>query len=221
MGFLGNLFGGEPEYGEITKTFQYNKTKEDYKNWFSKTPPWPKLESKIIDVIINRCFGNQMFEVFVHVSMQAQIIEKYDSNIKRLAQVLKEPSDEVIFSAINQELLHASASSVKRFGEIMDKGKSVSNEKELKKLMVIWVDSAESAIFIDPMYTPGYLQLALYNKLTNKPDKAKFYCLKGLEKLEEERNSPMALVMLKSEVLNYAESLKEREAGLKDLLRTL
>ena len=52
-----------------SKPFYKNKTREEFIEWFSKAKYWNKLNSKIINAIIDKFIGDPLaFEVFIHTS---------------------------------------------------------------------------------------------------------------------------------------------------------
>jgi hypothetical protein len=74
MSLFSRLFGGSAltsnHAGVEVRPRQFvdNTSISDYARWFADAPGWKDLDRRLINVLIERLYGNPMFEVFVHAS---------------------------------------------------------------------------------------------------------------------------------------------------------
>lgn len=211
------MFGGSPEYGQITKTFQFNKTKNDFFEWFKNNSAWKNLDPVILNAIIQTLYENPKFEVFVHVSMMANLIKEYKTTGKDLSNFEEYIKPTIIISRIVKILSKTTASCVKRVSEILANGHLLKREREFRKYHLIGIDTAESTIIIQPSFLPGYIQLGFLYRLISKNELSRNICNLGLAQVDELRKSPM----MDSKVLNLNEDLNESEKALLEILEMI
>jgi hypothetical protein len=55
------------------RPFHKNESKEQVAEWFAHVEPWSLLDPRLLRVLTERLYGNQMFELFVHASQNCGV----------------------------------------------------------------------------------------------------------------------------------------------------
>ena len=165
-----------------TKPFYKNKTRKDFIEWFSETKHWNKLNSKIINALIDKLIDDpNAFEVFVHVSGTCNLIS---NNYIPLSE---EPGDndiDLLFSFFALTLYNKGRMFQDKFIQGMKQTQQYN--KALSELYKMSLFSFESAIKLNEFCFGAYYQLAfLRGEVIQKYNEGIDYCQKGLEKIAE------------------------------------
>lgn len=201
-----------------SKPFYKNKTHEEFINWFAKTQNWNKLNSKIINTLIDKFIDDPLaFEVFVYTSETCNLIS---NNYIPLSEDSNQDM-EFLLSTFALTLYNTGALFRDQLIEKMKKGSQ--NDKELSRLLNLAQSSFESAAKLNEFCFGTYYQLAfLKGALLNKYDQGIEYCKKGLEKIkklesmDQNKFSHMQRASFDSIKENknlFSEAIKEYETG--------
>ena len=195
----------------FSRPFHKNETKADFREWFSKAPSWNTLDPRITDALVERLYGNPMFEVFVQLSWEADLIKQYAP----LAQSLGSGIVEELYGQINQILYRIGCSSLDRMIELMKSPQR--NEDALKQSYGIATDSFESSIELQASFLPAYVQLAVLKQIFNRDDEAREFCNRGLAEVEKLKKVPLP----SRPDMNLRASVDEIEIKLRAVLKDL
>lgn len=232
MGYRVNKSIANPSLGKqqekkLTRPFSENKTREEFREWLSIAPLWNRVDPKVIEAIIDKFFGNPMFEVFYHVSREADLIKLYiplsklfaPERIQKVYGQTHVETNSIVAEEVRGEIVKilykTGCSSCASFAKLV-KTTHVS-EVELKKYYGFAMDTLESAVNLQPTFFPAYAQLAILKHMVNKDDEAIKFCNLGLAKIEELKESPV----LRSEALNLGGVIEESETQFRALLKDL
>lgn len=173
MGLFGFLDKDKIDNENKSKPFHQNANDSERKDWFSRTRPWHKVDSEIIDALIGKYGNNPMFEVFVISSMENNLVKDYEA----IGQNNIEP--DVACSFISGILFKQGAQSSALVGDMFRSGKL--NERKLSKNYENAMNLLESSIVVDSNQISAYVQLAGLRSMLNKNGDALSYIRKGLE----------------------------------------
>ena len=209
MGFLKNLFGRKNQM----EPFPENQSDDEKSNWFQKTPPWDKVDKKIINAIIKKYKGNPMIVVFVVTSMKYNLIPMYCKYNN--SEYLDSP--EIICSLIAQTLYNLGSSSLKQMIALLD---DISRNQEKFKLHYSTVmDSLESCIILDENQVSAYSGLAMAKSILNKSEDVLKYAKQGLAVIQKIRESNVPFHLSKNEnIKNSMQTFEEIENNLNKLI---
>jgi len=184
MGLFGFLNKDNIDNENKTKPFHQNANDPERKDWFSRTRPWHKVDSGIIDALMGKYDNDPMFEVFVITSMENNLVNQYEN----LGQKNIEP--DVACSVISGILFKQGAQSSALVGDMFRSGKI--NERKLSKNYENAMNLLESSVIVDPNQINAYVQLAGLRGTLNKHEDALKYVRKGLEVIRriKEKNIP-------------------------------
>lgn len=159
-----------------TKPFHQNTSDSERKDWFSRTRPWHKVDSGIIDALIGKYGNDPMFEVFVVTSMENNLVKEYEA----LGQ--KNIGPNVACSVISGILIKQGAQSSALVGDMFRSGKI--NERIASKNYVNAMNLLESSVIVDSNQIYAYVQLAGLRGMLNKKEDALKYVRQGLEAIK-------------------------------------
>lgn len=191
----------------FSRPFHKNQTRADFKEWFAKAPGWDTLDPKIAEALIERLYGNPMFEVFVHLSREARLIGQYAA----LNGLLRNGTDEAFVGAINNILFRTGSASLELVVELM---RPSANQDELKKHYGFAADCFECAIELQPSFLHAYVQQAVLKHLFNRDDEARDLCNRGLVQAEILKKVPLP----SRPGMNLRGAVDEAEVRLRTLL---
>ena len=209
MGLLDLIFGRSAP--AFSRPFHKNQTKADFREWFSKAPSWSTLDPRITDALTDRLYGNPMFEVFVHLSWETDLVKQYAP----LAKLLEIGIAEALLGQINTILFRTGTASLERLIDLMKSPRQ--NQDALKKYYGFAQDSFECSIEIQPAFLHSYVQLAVLKHLFNHDDEARELCRKGLAQSEDLKKVPLPT----RPELNLRGAVDEAETKLRALLKDL
>jgi tetratricopeptide (TPR) repeat protein len=207
MGLFRFLSKDKIENENKSKPFHRNVNNSERKDWFSRTRPWHKVDSGIIDSLIRIYGDDPMFEVFVITSMENNLVKEYEV----LGRKDIEPN--VACSAISGILFKQGAKSSASVGDIFHSGKI--NERQLSKDYDNAMNLLESSVIIDPNQINAYVQLAGLRGMLNKKDDALKYIQHGLEAIRrlKDKNMPFHKSSIPG-IQNAAQHLDDTEKML-------
>lgn len=218
-GVLDRMFGGQG-FSSVPKTrgwrarpFFENKTKGEFVEWFSNVPPWNKLDTRIAEILIDRFGGDPIFEVFVHVSHERNLVPKYAA-LQSLVGV--DGGKFSICPRIAMILASAAEDSRSAIAMALKRG----NQNDLKKHYGHAVDALESAIKIEPNIALLYLQIATLKASIGKNEDARRFCKAGLERIQKLKSVPFHKSSIES-VRNARSDMEEIESDINALLSKL
>lgn len=199
--------------GWRARPFFENKTQEEFVEWFSNVPPWNKVDTRIIEMMTDRFGSNPLFEVFVHVSQERNLVPKYAALESLLGgnggSSAICPHVAMILSSAAEDSRAAIAAALKR-----------GNQNDIKKHYGHAVDALETAIQIEPNIALLYLQLATLKAMIGKNEDARRFCMAGLERIQKLRNVPFHKSSIES-VRNAHSDMEEIESHINALLSKL
>lgn len=164
-----------------SKPFYKNKTREEFIDWFAKAQNWNKLNSKIINILIDKFIDDPLaFEVFVYTSETCNLIS---NNYIPLSE---DSSQDMEFLLSTFALTLYNTGALFR-DQLIEKINEVSQKtKELSRLLNLAQSSFESAAKLDEFCFGTYYQLAfLKGALLNKYKQGIEYCNQGLAKIKK------------------------------------
>ena len=194
----------------FSRPFHKNQTRADFKEWFAKAPGWDTLDPKIAEALIERLYGNPIFEVFVHLSREARLIGQYEA----LNGLPGKGADEAFVGAINNILFRTGSASLELVVELM---RPSANQDELKKHYGFATDCFECAIELQPSFLHAYVQQAVLKHLFNRDDEARDLCNRGLVQAGILKKAPLP----SHHGMNLRSAVDEAEARLRTLLAEL
>ena len=209
MGLLNWMLGKSEQ--SFSRPFHKNETEADFREWFSKAPSWNALDPRITDALIDRLYGNPMFEVFVQLSWEADLVKQYAP----LAKSLESGIVEALYGQINQILYRTGCSSLDRVIDLMRSPQRTQDA--LKKPYGFAMDSFESSIELQPSFLPAYVQLAVLKHIFNRDDEAREFCNRGLAQVEELKKVPLP----SRPDMNFRGAVDETEMKLRAVLKDL
>jgi hypothetical protein len=210
VGFFNSLFGGKIENENSSKPFHMNSNPLERKVWFSRTRPWNRIDSKIIDALINRFGNNPMFEVFVVTSIEHNLVLRYEQ-LNKIDQ-----EEAVICSIIATMLCEVGTHSAKKM--IALHGDFQKNMKEVRKCYGIVRNTLETAIILDENQIAAYAYLSVVLGLIEKFDDGLKYARQGIAKIQEIRKSNVPFHLSDIDVINNAcETMDDIEKTLRKL----
>lgn len=195
----------------FSRPFHKNETEADFREWFSKAPSWNALDPRITDALIDRLYRNPMFEVFVHLSWEADLVKQYAPLYKSLESGIVE----AFYGQINQILYRIGCSNLDRVIDLMRLPQRT--EDVLKKPYGLAMDSFESSIQLQPSFLPAYVQLAILKHILGRDDEAREFCNRGLVQVEELKKAPLP----SGPDMNLRGAVEETEMKLRTLLKDL
>jgi len=184
MGLFGFLNKDKIDNENKSKPFHQNANDSERKDWFSRTRPWHKVDSGIIDALIGKYGNDPMFEVFVITSMENNLVKQYEV----LGQKNIDP--DVACSVISGILFKQGAQSSALVGNMFRSGNI--NERKLSKNYENAMNLLESSAIVDSNQINAYVQLAGLRGMLNKNEDALKYVRQGLDVIRriKEKNIP-------------------------------
>ena len=158
-----------------------------FREWFAVNPGWMELDFKITEALINRFYPNPMFEVFIYLSWENNLVREY-KNLGRYLEI----SPEAFYGQVNLILSRLGDSHVKQITQVIDQVKRTGKRDELKETWLkssqIIKDSFECCLAIQPSYAYACLQLTNYYGIIQDFNEAKKWCSKGLGEVVKQKN---------------------------------
>jgi hypothetical protein len=209
MGFLERLFSRKNQM----EPFPENQSDAEKLNWFRKTPPWDKVDEKIINAIIKKYNGNPMIVVFVVTSIKYNLIPMYSEYNN--SEYLDSP--DLICSLISQILYNLGSSSLKQMIALVD---DISrNQKKFKLYYSTVMDSLESCIILDENQVSAYSGLAIAKSVLNKSEDVLKYARQGLAVIQKIKESNVPFHLSEDEnIKNSMQTFEEIENHLNQLI---
>lgn len=207
MGLFSFLKKEKIENENKSKPFHQNANNAERKDWFSRTLPWHKVDTAIIDVLVGKYNDDPMFEVFVVTSMENGLVKEYEE------LGLKGIDAEVACSVISGILLNHGANYSAQVGDMFRSGNI--KERKLSKIYKNAMNLLESSINVDPNQVNAYVQLAGLRAMLNNNSDALRFIKKGLEAIKKikERNIPFHKSNISS-IKNVSQDLDDTEQML-------
>ena len=207
MGLFGFLGKDKIENENKSKPFHQNSNGTERKDWFSRTRPWHKVDSEIIDALIDKYGEDPMFEVFVITSMENNLVKEYEA----LGQKNIDPS--VACSVISGVLFKEGAKSSTQVGDMFRRGKI--NERKLSSIYENAMNLLESSVAVDQNQINAYVQLAGLRAMLNKNTDALKFVHQGLAAIKriKEQNIPFHKSSI-SGIQNGAQHIDDTEQML-------
>jgi hypothetical protein len=178
MALLSFLTRDKIKNENTSKPFHKNTSQDERLDWFRRTRPWHKLNSRIVDALIEKFDNNPLFEVFVVRSMENGLVEVYE---KQLSSRSAESS--LIFTATISHILSSiGGEAAEKMSRLVVSGSKTGalDTSGLRTLSTIAIDFLDVAIFLEKTNLNAYLQIAgAYSSIGNE-EKAKAYVEKGL-----------------------------------------
>lgn len=171
MGLFSFLSNDKIENENKSKPFHQNTSNDERKDWFFRTRPWHKVDSKLIDALIAKYGDNPMFEVFVITSMENSLVKEYEV-IGR-----KGIDPKVACSVISGLLCKHGTNASAQVNSMFKSGDM--NQKKLSKIYGDALNMIESSAIIEPNQIDTYVQLAGLKALLNKNDEALGFVSQG------------------------------------------
>lgn len=207
MGLFGFLNKDKIKNENKSKPFYQNTNYSERRDWFSRTRPWQKVDSRIIDALIGKYGDNSMFEVFVITSMENDLVKEYEV----LGQ--KNIAPDLACSVISGILFKQGAQpfalvvNMLRGGNIDERNFSQNYKNAINLL--------ESSVIVDPNQISAYVQLASLRSMLNKNEDALKYVRQGLEVIKriKEEDIPFHKSSIPS-IQNGAQYLDDNEKML-------
>lgn len=166
-----------------SKPFHRNKNAAERKDWFSRTRPWHKVDSRIIDALISKFGEDPMFEVFVITSMEGNIVKCFES----LDANDTEGVPDLICSQVALLLTQVGSKAAGEISEMINTGRI--NERRFGKLYPVVLNTLEPALILDSNQLGAILPLIPIKMLTNKNPEALGLIEKGLTAIQTLRVS--------------------------------
>lgn len=209
MSFFKKLFGRK----DIIEPFPENQSDAEKLNWFRKTPPWNKVDEKIINAIIIKYNGNPMIVVFVVTSMEHNLIPMYCKYNN--SEYTDSPN--LICSLIAPILYYIGSNSLKQMITLLDD--SSRNQEKIKLHYSTVMDSLESCIVLDKNQVSAYYGLAMVKSIFNKSEDVLKYANQGLAVIQKIRGSNVPFHLSEHEnIRNSMQAFEEVENHLKQLI---
>lgn len=200
-----------PLLGWKPRPFHANKSKEQATEWFAHVEPWSRLDRRLVRVLIERLYGNQMFELFVHASQNCDVVPLY----MPLSRLFDKGVGEVAACPnVAKILVMAGAKHAMLFAGLLQAGKGGKAFEEHYRNAL---DACEAAIHVEPGFLPAYLQMARMRQLVGKTDEAIQFCRQGLAQVEKAKKTPLP----SRPDMNLLGAVDEAEEQFRTLLRTL
>ncbi len=214
MGLFSFLSNDKIENENKSKPFHKNTNNAERKDWFSRTRPWHKVDSKLIDALIAKYGDSPMFEVFVVTSMENSLVKEYEEI------GLKGIDPKVACSVISGLLFKNGANASAQVNSMFKSGNM--NEKKLSKIYGDALNMLESSAIIDPNQINAYVQLAGLKALLNKDEEALGFVRQGLGAIKriKESNPPFHKSSIPS-IQNAAQDLDAAEKFLLEFAKKL
>lgn len=210
MGFFKSLFGDRIQNENRSKPFYMNKNHQERKDWFSRTHPWNRLDSEVIDALIDKFGEDQMFEVFVLISMKLNLVAEYELVNKQNYH------RDIICSVIASKLCKVGGDALRRIMAQFDGHKDFD---EIRNCYGIVRDTLETAIILDSNQLSTYAGMAFVLKLFDKDEEAAEYAKRGIKTISEIKmqNVPYHLSQI-PEISNFPQHMDALEESLKKVL---
>lgn len=215
------MYGKEPKSSAVKtspwtpRPFFENHSREDFQEWFAHLPPWNRLDARVIQILIDKLSGSLLFEVFVHVSQDRNLIQHY----LPLRSLFEGGVGEfAVCPQISRLLFKAGQLSHESFFKIMNS--SSYDEKKAKANYAQAMDAYEVSLHLDPYFLPTYFQMASLKLLIGKKADGMDFCKRGLDAAERLEEVPFE----KSELPSIRIARQEIDAikvQLKSLLNEL
>ena len=207
MGFFNSLFGDKIENENRSKPFHKNSSSLERKDWFSRTRPWNRIDSKIIDTLINKFGDDSMFEVFVVTSMEQNLVLRYEQLNK------EDQSDALICSIIATMLCEVGIYSAKIMIALQDDFQK--NIEELKKHYRIVRNALETAIVLDENQIAAYGYLSVVLGSIKQFEDGLKYAKQGISVIREIRKSNVPFH------LSNIDTIRNADQTMDDIEKTL
>ncbi|HKU52542.1 MAG TPA: hypothetical protein VJQ25_08750 [Nitrospira sp.] len=183
---IGRRAGGRVREGWDPRPFYKNQSKEQIKEWFAHVEPWALIDTRILDALIERLYGNPMFELFVLTSMEAGLVPQYQQ-FKRLFDI--GVGDVAIYSQVANVLFRYAESNREHAIRILSS--PPPDPEELKKYYVPAINALEASIHVEPLFLPSYASYAILRMALGKKEDALQMCQRGLARVDQLKAAPL------------------------------
>lgn len=215
MGLLGFLSRDKILNENRSKPFYDNKSNDERKDWFSRTKPWHKVHSRIVDAIVSKFGNNPMFEAFVIVSMQENLVSKYiDINSSNILE-----DNDIICSTISGILCVTGSYATNMLINVINNKNGLEKAQEHYRTVRM---AFESAIILESRQVVAYYGLAFVCKLINKSDEAIKYAQDGIAVIHDIRDQNIPFHLSKIDYVENADrDMKNMESNLNSIITDL
>lgn len=207
MGILSKLFGAGGD-GWKPRPFFKNSTPEQARDWFAHVPPWSDLDARLQDMYISRLMGNQVFEVFVHVSMEQGLVSQY----RDLARLIPLGVPAAVYAHTAAILCTAGARSREEFVRLLPSARG--NVDKVGVHYSAALNAFEAALHVEPEFSVAYGEMAVTLMVLQKRQQAAEWCKRALAVVAKQKQAPLP----SSPGMDLAGSIKEHEQHLRQLL---
>src|ERR1039458_378590 len=174
MPFLSRIFG-KKAMSEKIKTFP--RTRTDRQDWFAHTPPWNRIDSTVIDAILDGITDKTLLEVFVLASMEYGLVARYEP----LGGEHEAPT--VIRAQVSHILCQTGNPAVLSLAQALEAKQTDAAQKAL----MMAVDTFEPAIALAKNQIAAYAGMAVVCGLVGKRTESHDYAKRGLVEVAEMR----------------------------------
>jgi hypothetical protein len=168
------LFGKKAMSG---KTKPFPRAGTDWQDWFAHTPPWNRIDSTVIDAILDGITYKTLLEVFVLASMKYGLVTRYEP----LGG--EDSSPTVIRSQISHILCQTGNPAVLSLAQALE----ATQTDAAQKALMMAVDSFEPAIALAKNQIAAYAGMAVVCGLVGKRTESHDYAKRGLVEVAEMR----------------------------------
>lgn len=166
-----------------SKQFHMNQTAQERIEWFRSAPEWSELDPKIVDLLCKKFGDDPLFEAFVLVSQEHNLVQKY-SRLNNKASRLGAWSS--LGSSVSEILSEFAQERTQEFV----KGFSKNNQKSMRESYGPACDALETALIIEPKFVMPYLQLATLKSLVGQYAQARDVAVAGMYQIEQMKSVP-------------------------------
>jgi hypothetical protein len=171
MTILNRLFGKKAT-SEKTKPFYANAAREQRQEWFARTPPWNRVNSTVIDAILDGITDKVLLEVFVLASMDYGLVARYEPLGRE-----KFDSPEIIRAQISHILCQTGTSAIPSLAKALE---TTEGADAAKKAVTMAVDTFEPAIALAKNQIAAYVGMAIVSALVGKRVESHDWAKRGL-----------------------------------------
>ena len=179
-----------------TNPFYANTTREERQDWFTRTPPWNRVASTVIDAILDGITDKVLLEAFVLTSMENGLVARYEPLGRD-----DSGSPEIIRAQISQILCLLGNRTIATLAQAMA-AKQTDTAITLYRLVH---NTFEPAIALAKNQVVAYAGLAAAYGLVGKRAECQDYAKRGLVELAEMRGYLRGSTVFTADVLDQME----------------
>jgi hypothetical protein len=185
MGFWSKLFGASGDRWKPRAFFE-NTTREQVLDWFAHVSPWCDLDTRLQDLYILRMMGNPMFELFVHVSMEQNLVAKY----RQLENLIPVGVPAAIYARTADILCSSGRQSRDEFMRLLPNARAGRTEQMSAHYMAA-ISAFDAAVHIEPDFAPAYAEMATTLMIFQKRKEAADWCRRAIAVVAKFGQAPL------------------------------